>query len=227
MSTRHFAVIGLGNFGSNLAVKLAELGCEVLAIDRSSATIEKIKDYVSEAVTVDAMDRRALETLGVPDVDCAVVSLGDRVDTSILLTLYLKEMGVKEIVVKAVSEDHERILKMIGATDVVFPERDTAVKTAYTLANPNILDKTYLAEGFSIVEITPPKSFVGKTLAELGIRTRFNIEVVAIKSMQNGSGQRPRVTIVPSASYRLKQDDVMVVIASEEGLDRFHQQVGE
>jgi len=218
---RQFAVIGLGNFGTALATRLAELGCPVLVIDSAEPAVEAVRDRVTQSVVADALDRRVLDAVGISDVDCAIVSLGDRIDTSILLTLYLKELGIKEIVVKAVSEDHKRALEILGATSVILPEKDTAIRTAYALANPNIVDHVPLAQGFSILEVNAPESFVGKSLAELEIRTKYNIEVVAIKGPAGPQGEG-RVAVIPSAEYRLKANDILVVIASDEAMERFH-----
>jgi len=219
---RQFAVIGLGNFGANMAIKLCDLGHPVLAIDNSEAAMETVRDQVTQPVVADALDRRVLESLGVGDVDCAIVSLGSRVDASILLTLYLKELGIKEIVVKAVSEDHKRILGMIGATTVILPEKDTAIRTAYALANPNIVDRVPLAPGFSILEMTTPPDFVGKSLLELEIRSKYNIEIVAIKNSSNVPEEQSKIVVIPSSSHRLKKDDVLVVIASDKNMEQFH-----
>ena len=142
-----FAIVGIGNFGYYLARHLFEKGHEVVACDINQAQVQKIKDFVSMAVVADGTDREALESLGIKEVDSAVVSIGTRMQASILATLHLKELGVKHILAKAVSEEHGRILRKIGAHEIIFPEKDLATGVANRLDNPNILDYLPLSMG--------------------------------------------------------------------------------
>ncbi|MEE9527301.1 MAG: TrkA family potassium uptake protein, partial [Syntrophobacteria bacterium] len=172
-----FAVIGLGNFGYYLGSYLYEKGHEVIALDISKSQVQKMKDVVSQAVVADATDREALESLGISQVDAAVVCIGTRMQASILATLHLKELGIKSILAKATSEEHGRILKKVGASEIFFPEKDLAIGVASRLDNPNMLDYLPFIEGYSIVELAPPKEYVGKTLKELDLINRFGIQV--------------------------------------------------
>jgi trk system potassium uptake protein TrkA len=211
---RLFVVIGIGSFGYYTAQHLYELGSEVMVIDHNKERIQSIKDQVSRAVVADATDREVLEHLGVPDVDVAVVSVGDRLDTSILITLYLKEMGVKEVVVKAVTVDHGKILERIGASSVIFPERDSGVRLANSLSSSNVIEHLPLSEGYSILEIAASSKLVGKTLKELRLRNRFGVQVIAIKELVPD-----RMHMPPDPDFVIKDSDILIVIGQDESLE--------
>ena len=132
------------------------------------------------AVIADAADKEVLENLGISEVDAVVVSLGDRIDASILVTYYLRELGVKEIYAKAVSEDHGKILNVVGASEVIFPEKDMAERVANRLERSSILEYFEIADGYSIIEWAPPEAFVNKTLAELDLTNKFNVQVIMV-----------------------------------------------
>jgi len=223
---KKFAVLGLGNFGSHLARSLARKGAEVLAIDIDEQVVDDIKDFVTHAIVANASDKRTLESLDMGSFDCAVVSLGEKVDASILVTLFLKKAGVKEILVKAVSEDHAEALENVGATSVVIPERDIALKIADSLITPNIIDFLPLTEGLSIVEMKPPSECVGKTLVELRLRNRFHLQVVAVKTggaagdAAEQRGRQPPI-VIPDASFRIEEDHILVIMGENEDLERF------
>ena len=136
---KKFAVLGLGAFGSHLARSLAEKGAEVLAIDIDEQAVDNVKDYVTHAVVADASDKKAMNSLDIGSFDSVIVSLGERVDATILVALFLKKVGVEEILVKAISEDHAEALRSVGATKVVIPEKDMAQKIADSLITPNLI----------------------------------------------------------------------------------------
>jgi len=211
-----FAVIGMSSFGYYVARALAEAGEEVLAIDSKEEAIHQIMPYVHKSIIANATDRSALREAGIEGVDAAIVCLGDRIDASILATLHLREMGVKKVVVKAMSEDHAAALGKIGATHVVFPERDEAERLARMLGNPNILGTIPITNDLEVVEITAPSFVVGKTLRELELRSKYNIHVVVIREVV----PEPRVGL-PSPDYVIKDSDTLVVLGAEEDIDRF------
>lgn len=207
------AIIGLGMFGFSLAKELHERGHEVLAIDRDKEIVQKIKDHCDRAVLADATDRDTLEALNVQDSDFVVVGLGTRLDHSVLVTLHLKEMGIKEIIVKAITEDQGKILGMIGATDVVYPEKDVAKKLALSLSSPNLLDHLPIMDGFSIIELAAAKKFIGKSLKDLQLRNTYGVQVIAIRELVP-----ERMTMSPTADFVIKPSDIMVVMGSNEAL---------
>ncbi|UCC38924.1 MAG: TrkA family potassium uptake protein [Candidatus Aminicenantes bacterium] len=212
-----FAVIGLGSFGSNVAKTLYEKGNEVLAVDNDKDKIEEVKTFVSHAVSMDAADKENLQALGIQDMDVVVVSLGPDMEASILTVLYLNEVGAKRVVAKALTEDHAKILQAVGATEVIYPEKDMAIKTATKLSSPNVLEYLPLISGFGIQEIAPPEKFVGKSLRDLDLRNKYGIQVIAIKEIIP-----ERTTFVPRADFVIKDSDVLVVIGDEKKLEKIH-----
>jgi trk system potassium uptake protein TrkA len=206
-----FAVIGLGKFGGAVARSLYEKGHDVIGIDSGRERVQDLRDEATQAIVADCTDQDTLKALGIEDADAVIVSLGERMDASTLVTLYLKELGVKKIVVKAVSEDHGKILALIGATEIVHPERDSAMRVATALGAKSILEYLPIGVGFSLVEMLSPPQFRGKTLADLQIRATYHVLVVAVK---NGD----RLDLVPGGSYEVREGDILVAIGRNEDL---------
>jgi len=215
---KKIAIIGLGSFGINLVSALSEKkGVEIIAIDSEESRVNEIKDLAHRPVTMDATNKENLISMGFEDVDYVVVSSGPSLEPSILTVHILKEIGVQTIIAKALSEDHERILRLVGATDIVFPERDEAKKLATQLMAPNLIDYLPLQSGFAIHEIAAPDAFVGKTLLELAMRRKYRVTVLAIKSII------PDITTInPGADIVIKESDILIVFGEQEDIDRLH-----
>lgn len=213
--SRRFAVLGLGKFGFYLARRLYEQGHEVIAVDVDKEIVQNIKDYSTQAIIADATSKDTLLSLGIEEVDTAVVSLGTRMDHSILVTLHLKEIGLKDIVVKAITEDHRKILEIIGATQVIFPEKDMAEKLATSLSSRNIMDYLELAPGFSIMELAPSPAFIGKTIKDLQFRNTYGVQIIAIKELIP-----EKMNLVPAPDSVIKESDILVVMGSDEDLKK-------
>ncbi len=156
MARRQFAVIGLGRFGSAMATTLAELGHDVIGVDGDAERVRALADTITQAVELDATDERALRSVGIQDVDVAVVSIGENIESSLLVVMQLRELGVKTIVAKAVTPLHGKILEKLGVSRVIFPEREMAVRIAHGLVMPNVIDYIELSRDFSIVELPAP-----------------------------------------------------------------------
>jgi len=212
-----FAVIGLGSFGSNVAKTLYEKGNEVLAVDENKEKIEEVKNFVSHAISMDAADKENLQAMGIKDMDVVIVSLGPEMEASILTVLYLNELGAKRIVAKALTEDHAKILESVGATEVIYPEKDMAIKTALKLSCPNVLEYLPLISGFGIQEIAPPEKFIGKNLRELDLRNKYGIQVIAIKELIP-----EKTTFVPKADFVLKDSDILVIMGEDKQLEKIN-----
>lgn len=212
-----FAVIGLGSFGSNIAKTLYEKGNEVLAVDEDKEKIDEVKNFVSHAVHMDAADKENLQALGIKDMDVVIVSLGPEMEASILTVLYLNEMGTKRIVAKALTEDHAKILELVGATETIYPEKDMAIKTALKLSCPNVLEYLPLISGFGIQEIAPPEKFIGKNLRELDLRNKYGIQVIAIKELIP-----EKTTFVPKSDFVLKDSDILVIMGKDKQLEKIN-----
>jgi trk system potassium uptake protein TrkA len=209
------AVIGLGRFGFHAAQSLFEHGHEVLAIDNDRAMVQKIKDHCSQAVVMDARDKDRLRALGLKNFDVVVVSLGERVDASALVVLHLRELGVRRIITKAGSEDHAKLLELIGAHEIIFPERQAAERLARRLTDVNILDYISLGGSYSIQELAPPDAFVGKSLKELDLRNRYNVQVLAVRDALTDDLQ-----VNPAPDLIFKGSEVLVLLGSNQDLDR-------
>jgi len=213
---RSFAVIGLGHFGFHVAQRLFENGHEVIAIDRNNELVQMARESSTQAVMTDVSERENLVAIGIDTVDVAIVSLGSKLDASILVTLYLKEMGIQEIVVKAVTDDHGRILKRLGATDIIFPERDMAIRVAERLSSPSVLDQVEFMEGYSVVEIEAPQMFWGRSLREAEIRHKYGLSVILIKR----KGRRDAFT-APKADYIIEEGDILVLLGEDSSVEKF------
>ncbi len=210
-----FAIIGLGSFGSNVAKTLYEHRHEVLAIDKDKAKVEAAKSFSSHAVLMDSAEMENLAGVGIREMDVVVVSLGPEMEASILTVLHLHELGLKRIVAKALNEDHAKILEAVGATEVIYPEKDMAIRTALRLTSPNIMECLPLMSGISIQEIAPPDRFIGKSLRELDLRNKFGIQVIAIRELVP-----ERTVYVPKADFVLKDSDILIVMGDEKKLEK-------
>jgi trk system potassium uptake protein len=212
---KRVVVIGLGIFGFNIAKDLYENGIEVIAVDKNKEVIQKIKGFSTKAILADGRDKDILESIGIQPDDVVIVSFGEDLAASTLITLHLKEMKVKTIIVKAPNEDHKHVLEKVGATEVIIPERAMADKVAKSLISPNVLDYIPLSQDYTICEIAPPPSFMGKTIGELHLRSRYHIEVIAIREMLP-----ERLTMVPRADFIIKDSDVLVAIGKEKDIQK-------
>ena len=223
---RLFAVIGLGRFGYSVAETLVKKGCEVLAIDRDEEKIQAISDIATFAVQCDATDERALKAVSAQNVDVAVVSIGENIEASILIVQTLREMGIKSIVAKAVAPIQGKILKNLGVKEVIYPERDTAIRLAHRLISPNVLEYLELAPGYSIEEVSVLDRFSGLSLNEAKIQEQHNLNIIGIKKqitrMVKGRMMKDETfNFTPSPEDVIEKGDVLVVIGREEDLDRF------
>ncbi len=207
---RRAVVIGLGIFGYHIARTLFENGFEVVAIDKNKEAVQRIRDYSSKAVLADGTDKEVMEEIGIHEDDIAIISFGEDLAASTLITLHLRQQKVKNIIVKAPNEEHKLILEKVGATDVIIPEMDVAKKVAKSLISPNVLDYIPLSEDYIISEIAPPNSFLGKTIRELGLRAKYHIEVIAVRDVISDS-----IQMVPQADFVIKDGEVLVVIGKE------------
>ncbi|GAC41741.1 potassium channel family protein [Paenibacillus popilliae] len=219
MELQQFAVVGMGRFGSSLAQELVELGHQVLGIDKDEEVVSEMNNVLTHSVVADAADEDVLRSLGIRNLDCAVVAIGNDLQTSILVSIQMKELGVKKVVAKAVSELHGRVLERIGVDRVIYPERDMGIRVAHQLVSPNLLDYIELSKDYTIAELSVSGSLSGRTLKDVNPRVRYGCSIVALHK-PNG------VIIAPSAEDVLQDDDVMVVIGTNAQIDHFEDQIG-
>jgi len=223
---RLFGVIGLGRFGYSVAESLVKKGCEVLAIDREEPKIQAISDIATYAVQCDATDERALKAVSTQNVDIAVVSIGENIEASILIVQTLKEMGVESIIAKAVTNIHGKILSNLGVTEVIYPERDAAIRLAHRLISPKVLEYLELAPGYSIEEVSVPVRLAGLSLKESRIREQHHLNIIGIKKqvtrMVKGRMMKEETfNFTPSLGDLIEKGDILVVIGKEQDLDQF------
>jgi trk system potassium uptake protein TrkA len=209
--------IVVGSFGIQIAETLAAGGHEVTAIDVDRARIDLAKASVPFAIVMNGADKESLKAMGMQDMDIVVVSIGPAMEPSILTVHYLCQLGVRRIVAKALSEDHAQILEAVGATEVVYPERDMAIKTAHRLVYPNVLEYVEVTAGVHIQEIAAPSSFIGKSLRDLDLINRFGIQVLAVREIVP-----ERLTYIPKADFVVKESDVLIIMGDESKLKKLN-----
>ena len=212
---KQFVVIGLGRFGGTVSRELTRLGYEVMGLDRDMRKVQEYAAILPYVYQADTTDENVLKELGVHNMDHAIVSIGDDLQASILTTLILKDLGVPTVTAKATSEYHRRVLERIGADHIVQPERDTGVRVAHQLTNKNLVDYLELSPEFSLVEVLAPKEMHGQTLKQLNIRARYGCNIVAIRREDN------RVIVSPLADEKILLGDILVIIGSNQDINRF------
>ncbi|MCZ7663937.1 MAG: TrkA family potassium uptake protein [Thermoleophilia bacterium] len=214
--SKQFVVIGLGRFGSSVALTLSQLGEEVLGMDLDEDRVQALSEKLLHVVAADATDPAVLESVGVRNFDVAVVSIGERLQDSILITLALKEAGIPRVVAKAVNDIHGRVLIKVGADRVFYPERDMGVRAAHSLVGSNIIDYIEFGADYSIMEINAPERFYGKSLANLALRAQYGITVLAIKKGTS-------LQTAPRAEDLVEPGSVLVVMGHNNDLRKFTQ----
>ena len=210
---KQFVVIGCGRFGQSVAIKLAELGCDVMVVDENEEVIQSLADKVTYAVQADATDENTIKALGIRNFDVAIVTIGSYIQASILVTLLVKELGVKHIVAKAQNPAHAKVLYKIGANRVVFPEKEMGVKVAKSLVSSNVLDLIDLAPEYSILEIKVLDEWIGKSLVDINMRRAYQVSVIAIRHDDD-------VDINVEPDRLLLSNDILIVIGNNKDLKK-------
>ncbi|GKX28386.1 potassium transporter Trk [Vallitalea longa] len=212
---RDFVVFGLGKFGKSVAETLSMYDCDVLAIDKNEEIIQDIASTVTHAVQADVTDQDALNALGVRNFDAAIIAISNDMQSSIMATILVKDMGVPYVLAKAQNEVHKKVLEKVGADKVVFPEREIGVRIANNLISDNFVDYIELSEDYSIVEVSILDEWIGKSLKELDMRPRYGMNVMAIK-------QEANINITPGPDVTLEEGDVLVVVGSNKDLKKIN-----
>ncbi len=210
------AVLGLSTFGAALVRALAAQRCRVLALDKNPAKVDGVRDLADEAVIADVSDPKALEALRLQDFDAVVISLGEPIDASLLAVLHLRDLGVRNVIAKAATEDHRRLLHQLGVAEVIFPEYDMAERAARTLSRKGLLDTLRLGEDISIVEVAPTPEVIGHTLAELDLRSRYQINVIAVRD-----ALKDEIRVNPDPHVKITDSDALIVLGRDRDIDRF------
>ncbi|MCI8884372.1 MAG: TrkA family potassium uptake protein [Dorea sp.] len=210
---KQFVVLGLGSFGASVAVTLQKLGCDVVAVDQDMERIDDIADKVTYAMQADIGNPELLESLGSKNYDGIVVASSENLEGSILATLAAKEMGIPYILCKAQNERCAQVLRKVGADAVVFPEEEMGRKIAKNLLSANLADWIELSPDYSIVETSVPKRWIGRTLKELDVRRTYGVNVAGVK-------EGNQVEITPDPDMRLKEGMILMLIGSNEALEK-------
>lgn len=218
MAGKQFVIIGLGRFGSSVAETLFTLGNDVLVIDKNEELVQDISDKVTHAVQMDATDETALKSIGIRNFDVAIVTIGDDIQSSIMATLLLKELGVNYIVTKAKNELHEKVLKKIGADRVILPEKEMGVRVAHNLVSSSILEYIDLSPDYSIIEIEVIDEWCDNSLRQLNLRSKYGMNIIALKGKEG-------INISPAPDEIIKKGDIMVVIGSADDLNKLEKKI--
>ncbi|MBA5851054.1 TrkA family potassium uptake protein [Clostridium sp. cel8] len=218
MKKKQYLVVGLGRFGRAIASTLYELGNDVLAVDSNEDNVQEISPYVTQAIQTDATEEENLLALGVNNFDVAIIGIGVDIQSSVIVTLLLKEMGVKYVLVKANSELHAKILYKIGADKVVFPEKDTAIRVAHNLVSNNILDFIRLSPEYRVAEILCIDKWEQKDLKELDMRAKYGINIIAIKREDD-------IKISPTSDFKLLKNDIIVAIGKQKDIEKLEKNI--
>jgi trk system potassium uptake protein TrkA len=207
-------VIGLGIFGFNVVKTLFEAGMDVIAVDKNKDAVQQVRDCSTKAIVADGMDKSVMDSIGIREDDVVIVSFGEDLAAGTLITLHLKQLNVRNIVVKAPNEEHRLVLEKVGATEVIIPEKEMATKVAKSLISPNLIDYIPLSDEYMICEIAPPNQFLGKTLMDVHMRSKHHVDVIAIRDTLTD-----RVHMV-EPDYHMKDSDILVVIGRSENIDK-------
>lgn len=210
-----YGIVGLGRFGYALAVDLAQSGADIMVIDRDEEKVRVLREYTENALVVNTLDKKSLMETGIQNCDVGIVCIGEHMESSILTTLNLVSLGVPQVIAKATSAEHGEILAKLGA-EVVYPERDMALRLANRLETARVLDFIQLSESINISKRMVPEKFIGKTVLELNIRAKFGLNVIAVES-----GGKVTDNIRPD--YCFQPNDVMIVSGSRDALLRLNE----
>lgn len=208
-----FGIIGLGRFGMALAVTLANAGKEVIVIDKDEAKVKEMRQYTDYAFVSDNLSMETLKEIGIQNCDVVVVCIGEKIDVSILTTMCVIELGVPRVISKALSNEQGAVLRKLGA-EVVYPEKDMALRLGKKLVSNNFLEYISLDNSVEIRQIKIPDKFAGQSIEEIGIRKKYGLNIIAIENGNN-------TTIEVTPDYRLKYEDIIVVIGKVHNIDNF------
>lgn len=211
---RQFVVIGLGRFGGSVCKELMKQGNEVLAVDIDEQLVYEFSNIVTHSVVADTTDEATLRNLGIRNFEFAVVAIGDNLQASILTTLLLKELEIKNVWVKAKNDYHQKVLEKIGADRVIHPESDMGRRIAQQISDENVIDFIELSHEYSIVELIATAKLNGKTLVDLDIRARYGITIIAIKKGED-------INISPDSDFEITKADLLIVIGLNNEIKRF------
>lgn len=210
-----FIIIGLSSFGRYLTQFLSEKSFQVIAIDSDENNLNQVKEHISKGIVSDAKDMDILQKIGAQKADGVIVSLGEKVDDSMVIIYHLKKLGIKKLYVRVLNDDHAKIVNLIGDADIIFPEWDSAFRLAQRIDNPNILDFVPLSGEYSIMDWMPIDAVIGKSIAESELKKEYNVMVISIEETLP-----KRIKLIPRSNHIIKESDVLVLIGRNEDLEK-------
>ena len=216
MKRKEFVIFGVGDFGMNVAKTLANSGATVMVVDKEESQLEKIASEVTHTICADATNPEAMKQLGIRNYDGAIVGIGHNLETSALITMQLKEMDVPFIMVKASTDIEGRILTRVGADKVIFPDREMGIRVGNDIINGNYFEAIELSDEYSIVDMPVPTSWVGKTLQQLNVRSKYGISIIGIRGLEE-------LNVNPAADYRLLAQDILIVLGHNTEIQRLRE----
>lgn len=219
MNRKEFVIFGVGDFGMNVAKTLSNSGATVMVVDKDENQLEKIVHEVTHTICADATNPEAMKQLGIRNYDGAIVGTGHSLETSVLITMQLKEMEVPFIMVKASTDIEGRILTRVGADKVIFPDREMGIRVGNDIINGNYFEAIELSDEYSIVDMAVPSVWVGKSLQQLNIRSRYGVSIIGIRGLEE-------ININPAAEYKLKEQDVLIVLGHNTEIQRLREMKG-
>ncbi len=209
-----FAVIGMGKFGFSVAKKLFELGHEVLAIDLDQNRIQAVSEYVTHAVACDAKEESALRAVGIRNYDTVIVAIGEDVTDSVLITLLVKELGIKNVICKAMDRNHKKILMKIGADRVLIPEQEMGAKLALSLNSNNMMEVLELSDVYGVAEVDVPHKWIGRSIKDLNVRKRYDVNIIAVQP-----DGKDDIEVSPDPDYAFAEGDRAVLVGRNEDIN--------
>lgn len=217
-----YLIVGLGVFGKELAANLIEKGAEVIVVDKNMELVEEMQDMVTYAVKLDATDESSLSALGVGDIDVAVVCIGEHFESNLLAAVNIKQLGVKKVIARASDPVHVKILRAVGVDMIITPEVEAAEKLSYRLMHKGLIDITFIGDGNAAAKVTAPKPFIGKSIAQIALRVKYGVNLIAIQSPRKDEKEEAGRAFItnnnPSADTIIGEGDIMVVIGSNRDL---------
>lgn len=211
---KSYLVLGLGRFGKSVAKTLFDLGYEVLGVDGDEKLVNEFSRHITQAIQADITSEDFLRSIDVKSFEATIVAVGSNIQISILATVLLKELGAHFIMVKAQDDFQEKILYKLGADKVILPEKDSGIKAARNLATDNFFDMVEISPEYSITSVSPPDSWLGKTLGELSARTKYGLNVIAVKSTDNKC-------VIPDANTVIESGSIITIMGTNDALQKF------
>jgi len=211
-------VIGLGRFGRSVATQLEANGCMVLAVDADQKKVNQTAPYVTSAMCLDITDEDVADSLGLNNFDIAIISMAHNLENAVLTSVVVKEKGVKTVIAEAYDEIQGKVLDKLGVDRVVFPQQDIGISLANNITFDHFIDSVEIIGDYSIVEVNPPETWVGKTLIDLNLRKKFDINVIAIR-------RNDEIDVTPKANIPILADDVLVIIGKNDELRKLSKKI--